>query len=58
MPKQKVRTWSLTPQGGGAAYIVADAFATHLNSYSLTTEAAANGQRWLCLINPAWVDMY
>lgn len=59
MPKQKVRTWSLAPNAqGGASYIVADSFATHLNSYSLTTEAAANGECWLCLINPAWVTMY
>lgn len=59
MPKQKVRTWSLAPNAqGGASYIVADSFATHINSYSLTTEAAANGECWLCLINPAWVNMY
>lgn len=59
MPKQGVRTWSLTGDGGGgAAFVVADSFATHLNTYSATIEAAANGQCWTCLINTAPVDMY
>lgn len=58
-PQQHVRTWSLTPSsGGGASFVVADGFATHLNTYSATIEAAANGQCWVCLINSAWVDMY
>ena len=59
LPKQHVRTWSLTGDGnGGAGYVVADAFAPHLNTYSATIEAAANGECWTCLINTAPVDMY
>lgn len=58
LPQQHVRTWSLAPNAsGGASYIVADSFATHVNSYSATIEAAANGECWTCLINPAPVDM-
>jgi len=58
-PKQHVRTWSLTGDGsGGAGYVVADAFAPHLNTYSATIQAAANGECWTCLINTAPVDMY
>ena len=57
-PQQHVRTWSLAPNAsGGASYAVADSFATHLNSYSATIEAAANGECWTCLINPNSVDM-
>lgn len=58
LPHQSVRTWSLAPDpSGGASYIVADSFAPHLNVYSASIEAAANGQCWVCLINPTPVDM-
>jgi len=59
LPQQHVRTWSLTQNGsGGASYVVADSFATHLNTYSVSVEAAANGQCWVCLINTSPVNMY
>jgi len=59
LPKQQVRTWSLVLDGSGSAgYVAADSFAPHLNIYSVTVEAAANGQCWSCLINAAPVNVY
>ena len=59
LPQQHVRTWSLAAaSGGGAAYVVADTFAPHQNTYSVSIEAAANGQCWTCLINSTPIDVY
>ena len=51
-------TVSFTAQpDGSAAYDVADSYAPHLNTYSATVNAAANGQCWTCLINFDNIDM-
>jgi len=58
LPHQRVRAFSLAPDAsGGASYISTDGVSTHLNTYSATIEAAANGQCWICLINSTPVDM-
>ncbi len=52
LPHRRVVSWTLTPQQNGSAMFErADTTAPHRNSYSVTTEAAANGQCWVCLIN-------
>lgn len=57
-PLQHVSAFSLVPNaGGGASFIASDAVSTHVNSYSQTIEAAANGQCWTCLINSTPMDM-
>jgi len=57
-PQVPVRTWQFA-QGafGNALFAVADDVAPHLNTYSVLSEAAAAGQCWTCLVNPAPVDM-
>lgn len=57
-PHAPVRTWTLVQAGGGAAYATADSVAPHLNTYSIVTEAAANGLCYVCLINTAPVNLY
>lgn len=58
-PAQHVRTWSLSAQQGGGAYFdLADQYAPHLNTYSTTVNAAANGQCWTCLINFSPIFVY
>ncbi len=57
-PHAAVRAWSLVPQpNGGAAYATADDTAPHLNTFSVLSEAAANGECWVCLVNSPVVDM-
>lgn len=59
MPHAPVRAWALAPQpNGSASYVTADDTLPHLNTYSLVSEAAANGECWICLINTQSVNMY
>lgn len=52
LPHRTVISWTLTPQPDGSAQFErADTTAPHRNTYSVTTEAAANGQCWVCLID-------
>jgi len=54
-----VRAWTLVQMGNGSAgYAIAYALAPHLNTYSILSEAAANGQCYLCLINGNPVNMF
>ena len=58
VPQAPVRSYVLRKQAdGSASYVSADAFAPHLNTFSIITEAAANGQCWTCLLNTSPVDM-
>lgn len=53
LPKAKVSVSTLVQMPDGSeAYAPADGVVTHVNSYSLITEAAANGECWICLLNP------
>jgi len=59
LPHAPVRAWTLVQMGNGSAgYATADAVAPHLNTYSILSEAAANGQCYLCLINGNPVNMF
>ena len=58
LPQSPVQTFTLAANGGGAAFVPADAFAPHMNVYSAVTEAAANGQCWQCLINSTPIVVY
>lgn len=59
LPHAAVRAWALAPQSnGGAAYVTADGTLPHLNTYSVVSEAAANGECWICLISTQSVNMY
>ncbi len=58
LPRVPVRAYQFVRNAfGGALFAPADAIAPHLNRYSELSEAAANGQCWTCLVNPAPVDM-
>ena len=58
LPDAPVHVWRLTRDAGGnSTYLFADLAAPHLNTYSVLVEAAANGQCWICLVNPQPVDM-
>ncbi len=57
-PSASVSAWQLAKDGfGNAVYRNADAWATHLNTYSVLSNAAAAGACWTCLVNPLPVDM-
>jgi hypothetical protein len=59
MPHAPARTWTLVQMGNGSSsYATADTIAPHVNTYSVLSEAAANGQCWTCLVNTAPVNMY
>lgn len=59
LPHAPVRAFELVRAfDASAGYQTADLVAPHLNTYSILVEAAANGQCWLCLINPLPVNMY
>lgn len=58
VPAKPVQALRLVRNGdGSASFANADVVSTHLNSYSLVTEAAADGLCWTCLINPQQVDL-
>lgn len=57
LPAAHVRIWRLARNAdGSAAYAVADE-AAHQNTFSLQVEAAANGECWICLVNPTPIDV-
>jgi len=58
LPHAPVRVQTLqTRSDGSVGYLPADTTAPHLNTFSVMTDAAANGQCWTCLVNPLPVDM-
>ena len=58
MPGKPVQAFRLVRNGNGSAsFAAADIVATHLNTYSLVTETAAQGGCWTCLINFDNIDM-
>lgn len=58
-PNTPVRAFALVRQpDGSATYMVSDATAPHLNSYSTITNTAADGGCWTCLISAHPVNMF
>ena len=57
-PHAKVSVSTLVRMPDGSEqYAPADGIVTHINSYSLITEAAANGACWICLLDPTPVTL-
>ncbi len=58
LPTAPVRAFTLVRNPNGtASFATADATAPHLNTYSILSTAAANGQCWTCLVNTQPVNM-
>ena len=58
-PTSPVRAFTLIRNGNGtASFATADSTAPHLNTYSILSTAAANGQCWTCLVNTQPVNMF
>ncbi len=58
-PTAPVRAFTLIRNPNGtASFATADSTAPHLNTYSILSTAAANGQCWTCLVNTQPVNMF
>jgi len=58
-PTAPVRAFTLVRNPNGtASFATADSTAPHLNTYSILSTAAANGQCWTCLVNTQPVNMF
>jgi len=58
-PTAPVRAFTLIRDASGDAYFeAADGTAPHLNTYSILSTAAAQGQCWTCLVNTQPVNMF
>ena len=58
-PTSPVRAFTPIRNGNGtASFATADSTAPHLNTYSILSTAAANGQCWTCLVNTQPVNMF
>jgi hypothetical protein len=56
-PHTPVAVYTLEAGAGVAGYVNAGAYAPHLNTYSTLTNAAVNGQCWVCLVNTAPINV-